>query len=296
MNEHTPVLVDKILEYLTIEKGGINVDCTVGAGGHSEKILKKTAPDGRLIAIEKDKISITIAQSNLKMYSDRIFFINDNFRNLKEILEKSGIKEVCNVLFDLGISSIQLSDRKRGFSFQFDAPLDMRADDKEKIKASDLVNSLNKDELENMIRKFGEEKYSNRIAEGIVKAREKKPIETTLELVNIILNSIPGFRRFNTRIHPATKTFQALRIIVNDEINSLKEGISAGVDVLKKGGRIFVISFHSIEDRIVKEKFRHYNKESVLKILTKKPITPDLNEISINRRARSAKLRIGEKI
>lgn len=296
MNWHTPVLVDKILEYLVIEKGGIYVDCTVGLGGHSLKVLQNLTPDRRLIAIDKDKIALAIAKENLKMVSDRIFFINDDFKNLKNILENLGIKEVCFCLFDLGVSSFQLADRERGFSFQFDAPLDMRMNMNDKIKAADLVNNLNMKELEDILREFGEERYSSRIAKGIIRARQKKQIKTTSELVGIILSSIPEFARHYSRIHPATRTFQALRMVVNDEINSLKEGISSATTVLKKGGRIFVISFHSIEDRIVKEKFRAYEKESKLKILTKKPVRPLLKEILTNRRARSAKLRIGEKI
>lgn len=293
---HTPVLADKILEHLVIEKGGTYVDCTVGAAGHSLKILENLTSEGRLIAIDRDEKALAIAKENLKIFSGRIFFIHGNFKNLKNILENSGIKEVCCCLFDIGMSSMQISDKERGFSFQFDAPLDMRMDIKDKIRAADLVNNLSREKLENILLEFGEERYSNRIAKGIIRARQKKQIKTTLELVNIVLSSIPGFARFTTRIHPATRTFQALRIVVNDEINSLKEGISQAVEILKKEGRIFVISFHSIEDRIVKEKFRFLEKESKLKILTKKPIRPDLKEVSLNPRSRSAKLRIGEKI
>lgn len=295
--EHIPVLVEKILEYFIIEKEGWYVDCTVGAGGHSFKILEKV-PCGRVIAIDRDKEALNISMENLAKFSDRVLFINGNFRKLKEILEKIEIKEVNACLFDLGVSSVQLSSTKRGFSFKFPAPLDMRMDENEKIKASDLVNNLSRIELEKILIEYGEERYSNRIVKGIIRTRQKKEIKTTTELVDIILSSIPKFARYNTRIHPATRTFQALRIAVNDELNCLREGIGNAIDVLKKGGRIFVISFHSLEDRIVKEKFKSYEREEKLKILTlaKKPLIPDSYEINLNIRARSAKLRIGEKI
>lgn len=301
--EHIPVLVEKILEYFIIEKEGWYVDCTVGAGGHSFKILEKSTPDaegipwdGRVIAIDRDQEALNISMENLAKFSDRVLFINGNFRKLKEILEKIEIKEVNACLFDLGVSSVQLSSTKRGFSFKFPAPLDMRMDESEKIKASDLVNNLSRIELEKILIEYGEERYSNRIVKGIIRTRQKKEIKTTTELVDIILSSIPKFARYNTRIHPATRTFQALRIAVNDELNCLREGIGNAIDVLKKGGRIFVISFHSLEDRIVKKSFKFYEIEKKLKILTKKPLIPDSYEINLNIRARSAKLRIGERI
>lgn len=280
LNSHIPVLLNEVLEYLEVKPGGMYVDCTLGEGGHAEAILKKGA---KVIGIDQDKEILEIAKRRLSNYD--ITFIYDNFKNIKDI----PVRSVDGILYDLGMSSFHIESKTRGFSFRYDAPLDMRFDLRNKITAKDLVNSLHEDELAQIIIEYGEEPKANKIAKAIVKNR---PINTTFELINAIEQVLPRYKR----IHPATKIFQALRIAVNKELKVLEESLDNAILLLKKGGRIVVITYHSLEDRIIKHKFCSWAKDEFGKIITKHPIRPSHQEIKANPRARSAKLRVIEKI
>ena len=271
------------------------VDATVGGGGHSEEILKSILPAGRLIGIDADLEALAIARERLKNFGDSFTLVNDNFRNIDRILKIQNIKNVDAVLLDAGISSYQLDDASRGFSIGLDASLDMRMDRSSGITAYDVVNKYKEDKLSEIIEKFGEERFHNRIARFIKDARQRKHIETTGELAAIVKRAV-GYKYRNLRIHPATRTFQAIRIFVNDELGALEEALKSAVFWLKTGGRIVVISFHSLEDRIVKNVFKGYSKLGVLKIITKKPLIPEREEVIKNPRSRSAKLRVAERI
>lgn len=289
--EHQPVLLKETLLYLQVRENGKYLDATLGLGGHAEAILEALGGGGRLIALEKDDKSIRLAQENLAFFKPQLTFIRFDFRNLADALRERNIGQLDGILFDLGLSSYQLGDESRGFSFLTDAPLDMRFDQSQGLTAGEVVNRFSERELARIFRKYGEERRARVIARRIVQYRQRTPLETTTELVRLIL---PGARR--GKIHPATRVFQALRIFVNDELEALEEALPQALKALKKGGRLVVISFHSLEDRIVKYFFREEKKENRLKILTKKPIIPQLVEIRINPRSRSAKLRAAEKI
>ncbi|MEW6606024.1 MAG: 16S rRNA (cytosine(1402)-N(4))-methyltransferase RsmH [bacterium] len=291
MNTHIPVLLNEILEYLQVKPDGIYIDCTLGEGGHSEAILQK---GGKIIGIEQDGEILEIAKKRLG--PKNIIFVHDNFKNIKEILANSilirggasaSIDSVNGILYDLGVSSVHFESKTRGFSFRFDADLDMRLDLRNKVTAKDLVNSLSVNQLKEIILKYGEEHRAEKIAQAIVKNR---PIHTTFELIKVI-EPIIGYKN----IHPATKVFQALRIAVNQELDVLDESLDKAILLLKTGGRLLVISFHSLEDRLVKHKFRKWAKEGLAKIITKSPIRPTYEERKVNPRARSAKLRVIEK-
>jgi len=285
---HRPVLVEEVVKYLITKKDGTYVDCTAGEGGHSEAILKRLEKGGRLVGIDCDATSLCVANERLKGYNNWVS-INENFINIHKVLDRINIRAIDGVLFDLGFSSFQMENHKRGFSFNYEGPLDMRMSRKgDSSRAWDLVNRLPFEELRKIIREYGEEFRASRIARAIVRFRQKKTIDTTVELSNLIENAIP--RR--SRIHPATRTFQALRIVVNNELENLRKGVAAATGVLNPDGRICVISFHSLEDRIVKNTFRD---SPVLKVVTKKPITALEDEVKINPRSRSAKLRAAEK-
>lgn len=286
---HIPVLLKGVIEYLDCRPNKIYVDCTVGEGGHAEEILNKTFPEGRLIGIDRDADALKVAEERLRRFANRFVLINDDFENISEILKEQGIERVDGILFDLGVSSLQLEDAGRGFSFLTDAPLDMRMDRREKVKASDLINTLSEDELRELIYRYGEERWAKRIAAAIVRERRKKPIERTSQLVEVITRAVPAPYRYR-RIHPATRTFQTLRIAVNRELEVLPRALQEASGHLNVGGRLCVISFHSLEDRIVKNTL----KSLPLRVLTKKPVTPSEEEITINPRARSAKLRAAE--
>lgn len=289
---HQAVLLHEVLEYLNLAPGKTILDCTVGCGGHGRAILELITPGGRLIGIDQDEEAIEVASHNLKEFCGNIFFVNDNFRNLRNILTELNIGEVDGMVFDLGLSSLQLEERKRGFSIKQDGPLDMRMSRSLKIDAECLLNKLKEFEIAEILKNFGEERFSRRIARAIV---AKRPICTTQKLVRIILEAVP-FKSRHGRIHPATRTFQALRIAVNHELESLDATLDVLPRFLKRGGRICIISFHSLEDRIVKNKFRDYKRQDVLRILTKKPIRPEREEVLINPRSRSAKLRVAERV
>jgi 16S rRNA (cytosine1402-N4)-methyltransferase len=290
---HTPVMVEEVVRYLSSsEKEGIYVDCTLGSGGHTEAILKKGA--GRVIGIDQDEEQVNRARERLKGYGHRIALIHNNFKNLKEIFQKLKISEVKGILFDLGVSSEHLQEPSRGFSFLASGPLDMRMDRRSKITASDLVNNLPFPALKELIFEFGQEHWASKIAKFIVKERKHRPFQTTKELADLIKRVIP-YSKVRRKIHPATRTFQALRIAVNNELEILKESLPRAIDILSKKGRILVISFHSLEDGITKRVFREEAKLGRIKILTKKPLLPSLREVVFNPRARSAKLRVAEK-
>ncbi len=306
---HAPVLLEEVLDYLNCDSGKIIIDCTVGLGGHAAKILEAIQPHGFLWGIDQDERALEKAAERLCKYKN-FKLIKGNFGDMKYLSQEHGINNVDGVLFDLGVSSMQLEEEDRGFSYQKDAPLDMRMDKSLKTTAGSLVNRLTEEELTRIITVYGEENWANRIARFIVRERLKKKITTTGELVDIIKAAIPARARRKGG-HPARRTFQALRIAVNRELESLESGLEASLSILRAGGRLCIVSFHSLEDRIVK-KFLRTNASSCLcppglpvcacgykprvKIITRKPVVPLQKEVKSNPRARSSKLRVGEKI
>lgn len=291
-SRHIPVLVDEVIDNLNCLRGGIYVDSTLGEGGHAQRILEVILPGGLLIGIDQDGEAIRRAKENLKKYKENLLTFERAFSEIGTILESLRIKEVDGILFDLGLSSLQLQDATRGFSFQKDGPLDMRMSESTRLTAGYLLNTLSFDELVEILYKYGEERWAKRIARRVVESRRKGPVETTFQLVEIIKRAIPR-SAWPRRIHVATRTFQALRIAVNDELMVLERTLPHAAGFLKKGGRICVISYHSLEDRIVKNFFREYRKQG-LKAVFPKPVTPTREELQINPRCRSAKLRAGE--
>ncbi|QSV47131.1 16S rRNA (cytosine(1402)-N(4))-methyltransferase RsmH [Geobacter benzoatilyticus] len=308
---HLPVLPAEVLSLLAPRPGGIYVDGTLGGAGHARMILEASAPDGMLIGFDRDPAALAAARERLAPYGDRVKFVRSNYAAMGESLAALGIDAIDGFLLDIGVSSHQLDTAERGFSFQVDAPLDMRMDPENGATAADLVNELSLDELARIIREYGEERWAKRIASFIVKAREQQgAIESTLQLVDCVKGAIPR-SAWEERIHPATRTFQALRIAVNDELGSLERGLAAGIEVLAPGGRGVVISFHSLEDRIVKTVFRQYAQGCIcpkmlpqcvcgntprVRILTGKPVMAGDDEVAANPRARSAKVRAVEKL
>lgn len=292
---HVPVMPQEVFDYLRLPVGGCFVDCTVGLGGHSARAAEFLGPQGRIIAIDRDEQSLAVAQRNLASSLTPITFMHDDFRRVDVILKRLGINTVDGLLMDLGISSFQLGNPNRGFSFREDGPLDMRMDQDMSFSAFDLINSLSEREISSILKIYGEERLHNRIARYLVQERNRHPIETTKALSDIVLRALPPHYR-RQRIHPATRTFQAFRIAVNRELEALEVVVDKSLDILAVGGRICVISFHSLEDRIVKVKFRTFTKAQRLMLLTKKPVKPSEHEVALNPRARSACLRAGEKM
>ncbi|MBS4535418.1 16S rRNA (cytosine(1402)-N(4))-methyltransferase RsmH [Clostridium sp. D2Q-14] len=307
--KHVSVLLEESIEGLNIRKDGIYIDGTLGGAGHSKEILKRI-DNGKLIGIDQDMNAINKSREVLKGYEDKYLLVHDNFKNIKEILSDLNIDKVNGVLLDLGVSSHQLDTADRGFSFHQNAPLDMRMNKEDKLSAKEVVNNYSLDDLNRIIKDFGEERWAKRIAEFIVKERNRKEIETTGELVDIIKKAIPkGARKDGP--HPARRTFQAIRIEVNRELDILRDSIFDIVDCLKPNGRLSVITFHSLEDRIIKEAYKYLNKTCIcpkefpickcnkkreIKIINKKPIIASQIELQKNPRSRSAKLRVAEKI
>jgi len=302
---HAPVMADEVLRYLSVQPGGRYVDCTVGGGGHSLAILENAAPGGLLLGIDADAGALQIARARLQQFADSTLLTSANFRDLAAICRKADFVPVHGVLFDLGMSSFQLADQERGFSFQVDAPLDMRFSESQTVTAHDIVNNYGERELADLIWRFGEEPSSRRIARAIVGAR---PVATTTELAAVVSRATGGARR---RIHPATRTFQALRIAVNDELDALASALQQAVDVMGHGGRLVVIAFHSLEDRIVKQFMHRESRDCIcppeapacrcghrarLRPVTKSAVRPSDKEIAANRRSRSARLRAAEKL
>ncbi|RQD73507.1 MAG: 16S rRNA (cytosine(1402)-N(4))-methyltransferase RsmH [Candidatus Syntrophonatronum acetioxidans] len=306
---HIPVLLEEAVYHLNCQPGKEIVDCTVGQGGHSRKILESIGPKGFLWGIDRDEKVLELAEKNLAGFNN-YRLINGNFGNLENIAKRYFPQGIDGVLFDLGVSSLQLDEAGRGFSYQKDTPLDMRMDTGQEITARSLVNQLPLEELTRIIKEYGEESWAKRIARFIVKEREKKELKTTGELVEVIKAAVPARARRKGG-HPARRTFQALRIAVNKELENLKRGLEASFQILRPGGRLCVISFHSLEDRMVKEFFKSKEGKCIcppkaplcicgqrkeIKIINRKPVTPKKEEIEQNPRARSARLRAGEKL
>ena len=294
---HIPVLQKEVLKYLDPKPDENFIDCTTGEGNHTFAILEKNGPEGKVLGIEWDPEIFKNTKYRIQntKYRKRIILVCANFINLSEIVRQYNFRAVQGILFDLGMSSWHLKESKRGFSFLQNEPLDMRYNWKNPLTAEKIVNYWSVQEIEKILKEYGEEKFAKRIAEEIVKTRRIKPIQSTFHLVEIIRKSVPGnYER--GRIHPATRTFQALRIAVNDELNNLEKTLTQTLKILRRRGRLVIISFHSLEDRIVKNFLKNQTKEELLQILTKKPIRPSQEEIKVNPRSRSAKLRAAIKI
>ena len=307
--KHTSVLLNESVDGLKIKENGIYADGTMGGGGHSEAILRRLSERGLLIGIDRDIEALDASKRRLSAYSN-VRYVHDNYKNIKQILANENIANLDGAVLDLGVSSYQLDTPERGFSYNSDAPLDMRMDDRNPFSAKDVVNGYTEEQLREVIFSYGEEKFGGKIAAEIIKAREEKPIETTGELTEIIKRAIPPAARKDGP-HPAKRTFQAIRIEVNGELGAIRPAIEGAVDLLGKGGRIAIITFHSLEDRIVKQTYAELAQGCVcprefpvcvcgrkpkLKIITKKPILPSEKELEENPRSRSAKLRVAEKI
>ena len=307
---HYSVLLKESVDAIAPERGGVFADLTLGGGGHSLEILKRMKDGSRLVAVDQDKDAIAASKLRLHDYLDRVTFVNDNFSNIANALEELGIESLDGAVIDLGVSSYQLDTPERGFSYMHDAPLDMRMNRDTGISAYDIINTYDKDALKKIIFEYGEEKFAPRIAAKIVEARKLRPIETTFELVDIIRSAMPDGGRGGEK-HPAKRTFQAIRIEVNRELEVIEPAIRSVVSYLKPGARLAVITFHSLEDRLVKNIFGDManpctcpknfpvcvcGKRPTVKLTTRKPILPGENELSENSRSRSAKLRIAEKL
>ncbi|MBR0307610.1 MAG: 16S rRNA (cytosine(1402)-N(4))-methyltransferase RsmH [Mogibacterium sp.] len=307
--EHTPVLFEECMEALAIKPGGIYVDGTVGGGGHSSGICERLGSEGTLIAVDRDTDALAAAEKRLSCYDCKKSFVHANYSETDRIAEAAG-RNVDGILLDLGVSSYQLDNPERGFSYMHDAPLDMRMDGSDRLTAYDVVNGYSRSELARIIREYGEERWANRIAEFITEERKKDPIKSTGQLTGIIKAAIPAKAR-RTGPHPAKRTFQAIRIEVNDELGHLREAVERLPDHLGSGGRIAIITFHSLEDRIVKTEFERRldpctcppefpvcvcGKKADVKRVTRKPVIPSEEETECNPRARSAKLRVLEKL
>lgn len=303
---HKPVLFDEVIDNIITEKKAVYVDCTLGGGGHTEGILEKSSDNSVVIGIDQDMEAIGYVKKRLEKYGDKLQVFQDNFRNIDTIVYFAGYDKVDRILMDIGVSSNQLDNIERGFSYRYEAKLDMRMNKDLSVSAYDVVNKFSEKEIADIIYKYGEEPKSRKIAKNIVEYRKNKKIETTVELSDIIIKSIGK----SMKKHPSKRTFQAIRIFVNKELEVLEEALDKAVNLLNKGGKLFVITFHSLEDRMVKEKFRKYenpcicppeipvcicDKKSLGKVITKKPIVAKDEELETNNRAHSAKLRIFER-
>ncbi|MCI6719409.1 MAG: 16S rRNA (cytosine(1402)-N(4))-methyltransferase RsmH [Clostridiales bacterium] len=312
MNEffHISILLAPCLDALRIRPDGVYIDATLGGAGHSRQIADRLTAGGTLLCIDRDDEALQNAETKLAPVRERVRLCKSDFRRLDEVLAREGFSGADGILFDLGVSSPQLDEGYRGFSYMQDAPLDMRMDRQQSLTAYDVVNGWSRDELRRILFEYGEERYAPLIAAAIEREREKKPIETTLELVSIIRSAMPA-KALREKQHPAKRSFQAIRIAVNDELGAVAEAMDKAIDVLKPGGRLAVITFHSLEDRIVKTAFQKAaqgctcpkdfpvcvcGKKPKVKIITRKPIVPDSREVAENARARSAKLRVCEKL
>ena len=307
---HYSVLLEESIDGLEIKPDGIYVDCTLGGGGHSEAIASRLGEGGRLIAIDQDTAALAASGRRLAKYADKIEFVRDNFRNVGDVLSRLGIEKIDGAVIDLGVSSYQLDTPERGFSYMHDAPLDMRMDPDAPLSAHEVINTYSEERLKKIIFEYSEERFAGRIASKICAAREVKRIETTWELVDIIKSAIPAKAREDGP-HPAKRTFQAIRIEVNSELSIIEPTLDALIYALGKGGRLSVITFHSLEDRIVKQTFAKAasgctcpkdfpvcvcGNKPKLKLITHKPILPSERELDENPRSRSAKLRVAQKL
>lgn len=307
---HISVMAKEVIEALEVERGGVFVDCTSGGGGHSLEIAKRLPKGSRLICLDRDDEAIEACTKRLSDYSDRFTIVKSNFMNIASALDSVGVDKIDGVMWDLGVSSHQLDEGERGFSYSKEAPLDMRMDREQAKTAYDVVNLYSAEELTRILRDYGEERFASKIAQNIVATREIKPIETTTELADIVTNSIPAAVRKKENQNPARRTFQAIRIEVNGELDNIEPSIRAAVERLNPGGRLAVITFHSLEDRVTKEVFKKLSEgctcppefpicvcgnKPQIKLLTRKPLLPTKEEEEENPRARSAKLRTAEK-
>ena len=308
--QHKSVLLQECIDALNIRPDGIYLDGTLGGAGHSSQIARRLTEGGRLIGVDRDRTALAAAKERLAPYADRVTLVHSNFAEIDAILDSLGIPAVDGMLFDLGVSSPQLDDASRGFSYMADAPLDMRMDRQQKLTAYDVVNGWSREEIRRILFEYGEERYAPLIAAAIERERADKPIETTLELVCVIKGAMPA-KALREKQHPAKRSFQAIRIAVNDELGAVREAMEKAIDCLNPGGRLAVITFHSLEDRIVKAAFQQAaqgctcpkdfpvcicGKKPKVRLTPRKPILPDEREIEENPRARSAKLRVCEKI
>ncbi len=306
MDYHKPVLFDEVIENIVTNEEGVYLDCTLGGAGHTQGILENTSEKGVVIAIDQDDDAIEFAGKKLENYKERIKIFKDNFKNLDTVLYMAGYEKVSGILMDIGVSSYQLDDPERGFSYKYEAKLDMRMNKNAKISAYEVINEFSEQEIADILYKYGEEPKSRRIARKITEARKEKKIETTTELADIVIRAIGK----SMKRHPAKRTFQAVRMYVNQELEVLEEALEKAVELLEDRGRLLVITFHSLEDRIVKNKFREFEKpckcppnipicvcgkESLGKVITKKPIVAGELELKDNSRAHSAKLRVFER-
>lgn len=307
---HISILLDECLNALEIKPDGIYMDATLGGAGHSLRIAEKLDNGGRLICIDRDDAALNNAEKRLKNVRERVTLVKSDFRNLDNVISDLGLSGVDGILFDLGVSSPQLDEAQRGFSYMQDAPLDMRMDRQQKLTAYDIVNNFEQSELRRILIEYGEERYASNIAAAIIRTREQKSIETTYELVDVIKSAMPA-KALREKQHPAKRSFQAIRIAVNDELGAVREAMQKAIDALNPNGRLAVITFHSLEDRIVKETMKKAadgctcprdfpvcvcgNKPKV-KLISRKPILPTQGEIDENARARSAKLRVCQKL
>ncbi len=294
---HTPVMAGEVIDFLDLKPGKIILDATLGTAGHAQAILERILPGGRLLGVDRDEASLAVARQRLSEFGSACELIHGNFVDIDTILDNLKVKKIDGAIFDLGISSFQLLDVARGFSFQNEGPLDMRMDKNSYISAYDLVNNLTEEELSTLLWNFGEERWHNRIARILVAERDKAPIATTIQLANIVARSIPvRYRHRFYRIHPATRTFQAVRIAVNRELEILETAVNKAIAHLEKKARVCVISFHSLEDRAIKFAFRKAQALGLVNILTAKPLTPLSLEVEANPASRSSKLRVAERI
>ena len=306
---HISVLLEECLEGLNIKPDGIYIDGTLGGAGHSSHIVQRLTT-GRLIGIDRDPVALEASGKRLEPYKDRVTLVHSNFCEMKQVMEDLGISGVDGILLDLGVSSPQLDDGERGFSYMADAPLDMRMNSQDKLSAYEVVNTWSQDELKRILFDYGEERYALRIASAICRRREEKPIETTLELVDVIRSAMPP-QALREKQHPAKRSFQAIRIAVNDELGSVEKAMQDAIPLLNPGGRLAVITFHSLEDRIVKNAMAEAvkgctcppnfpvcvcGKKPVVKLISRKPIVATEKELEVNPRSRSAKLRVCEKL
>jgi len=288
-------MCEEVLEFLNLRPGKIIVDATIGMGGHGIEIIRRIMPGGRLIGIDKDAESLELCRERLSEFQDAVELRHGDFRDIDAILTDMEVSKVDGILFDLGVSSYQLESAERGFSFRVEGPLDMRMDRTSFISAYDLVNNLNEEELSHLLWSFGQERWHNRIARMLIQERRRAPISTTTQLSNIVMRATPHTGRHN-RIHPATRTFQAIRIAVNRELETLDEAIKKAISLLNKDGRLCIIAFHSLEDRIVKLNLRLLSQEHKIKLITKKPIFTSQRERIDNPSSRSARLRVAQRV
>ena len=291
MAYHVPVLTQQVLEGLQVKAGGSYIDCTVGEGGHSRAILEASSPGGQLLGIDLDPQALETAEERLRSFRDLTVLTNDNFSNLRRIARDQGFYSVDGILFDVGLSSLQLEGEGRGFSFRADDPLDMRFDPRQEITAWEVVNQYSQGDLARIIRTYGEERMAVRIARGIV---ESRPVDTSLQLAQVVTRAA---RRPWSRIHPATRTFQAIRVEVNRELENLELALRQAVSLLERGGRLVIIAYHSLEDRLVKGFFRQESRDTKsIRLINKKIISPSREEVRTNHRSRSARMRVAERI